>query len=360
MALIGQNLNVAVDDVTYLEDVSFTFEPGRIYVLMGRTGAGKTSFMRAVSGLLPLDSGTLSFNNTDITHTPVWKRDCAMVYQQFINYPNKTVRQNVEFPLKKAGVTGVELNTRVDTYLGKVGLMDFASRKPSQLSGGQQQRVALARSLARQSRILMLDEPLMNLDFKLREQLREEFLELFRGENESVTIYATTEITEAMMLGAEILVMHEGKILQSGKPDEVFERPKDKLVAQIVNDPPMSIIEAKIEGSHIVLASGTKLPRPAHFSSLGEGSYEMGIRAIDVEPASDAPDTESGSVGFVEVSGSETVLYVHTGAGEVVVQIEGIHDYHAGQKLAVKFRPERMFAFDGDGQLLESPKLGVK
>jgi glycerol transport system ATP-binding protein len=360
MALVGHNLNVAVDDVTYLKDISFTFEPGRIYVVMGRTGAGKTSFMRAVSGLLPLDSGTLSLNGEDITHTPVWKRDCAMVYQQFINYPNKSVRQNVEFPLKKAGLSGSELDARVNSYLAKVGLTEFASRKPSQLSGGQQQRVALARSLARHSRILMLDEPLMNLDFKLREQLREEFLELFRGENQSVTIYATTEITEAMMLGAEILVMHEGQILQSGKPEEVFERPKDKLVAQIVNDPPMSIIRATITGSTIVLESGTKLPLPAHFGSLAEGSYEFGIRAIDVHPAGEAPDTESGEVGFVEVSGSETVLYVHTSAGEIVVQIEGIHDYHAGQKLAVAFRPERMFAFDDAGQLLESPKLEVK
>lgn len=359
MALVGHELNVAVDNVTYLDSVSFTFEPGRIYVLMGRTGSGKTSFMRAVSGLLPLDSGTLAFNGDDLTHTPVWKRDCAMVYQQFINYPNKTVRQNVEFPLKKAGLSGPELTSRVDTYLTKVGMTEFASRKPSQLSGGQQQRVALARSLARHSRILMLDEPLMNLDFKLREQLREEFLELFRGESQAVTIYATTEITEAMMLGYEILVMHEGKILQSGKPEDVFERPKDKLVAQIVNDPPMSIITASISRGKIILASGTELPVPAHLGSLGEGTYDFGIRAIDVAPASDSATTESGEVGFVEVSGSETVLYVHTKAGEIVVQIEGIHDYHAGQKLAVDFRPDRFFAFDDSGQLLESPKLEV-
>jgi len=359
MALVGHDLSVAVDDVTYLSNVSFTFEPGRIYVVMGRTGAGKTSFMRAVSGLLPLDSRSLSFNGDDITHTPVWKRDCAMVYQQFINYPNKTVRQNVEFPLRKAGLSGTELSTRVDSYLAKVGMTEFASRKPSQLSGGQQQRVALARSLARHSRILMLDEPLMNLDFKLREQLREEFLELFQGENESVTIYATTEITEAMMLGYEILVMHEGQILQSGKPEDVFERPKNKLVAQIVNDPPMSIISAQITGGTIVLASGVTLPIPTHFQSLAEGTYEFGIRAIDVEPAADSASTESGEVGFVEVSGSETVLYLHTKAGEIVVQIEGIHDYHAGQKLSVALRPERMFAFDDSGQLLESPKLEV-
>jgi len=360
MALIGKNLSVAIDDETYLDDVSFTFEPGRIYVVMGRTGAGKTSLMRAISGLLPLDSGELTFADQDITHVPVWNRDCAMVYQQFINYPNKTVRQNVEFPLRKAGLTGDELTNRVNSYLGKVGLLEYASRKPSQLSGGQQQRVALARSLARHSRILMLDEPLMNLDFKLREQLREEFLELFSGENSTVTIYATTEITEAMMLGYEIIVMHEGRILQTGRPDEVFEKPKNKLVAQIVNDPPMSIISASIQGSDLVLASGTTLPVPAHLKSLGEGRYDFGLRAIDIVPASEGPGAESGTVGFVEVSGSETVLYVQTQAGEVVVQVEGIHDFHSGQKLAVTLRTDRMFAFDSSGELLTSPTVEVK
>ncbi len=360
MALIGRNLSVAVDDVTFLEDVSFTFEAGRIYVVMGRTGAGKTSLMRAISGLLPLDSGELEFAGENITHVPVWKRDCAMVYQQFINYPNKTVRQNVEFPLRKAGLEGAVLNDRVDSYLGKVGLLDFAKRKPSQLSGGQQQRVALARSLARHSRILMLDEPLMNLDFKLREQLREEFLELFSGENSTVTLYATTEITEAMMLGYEIVVMHEGKVLQTGKPDEVFERPKNKLVAQIVNDPPMSILEATIQGSEIVLQGGGRLPLPAHLASLGEGSFDLGLRANDIHPSSEGAGAESGEVGFVEVSGSETVLYVHTKAGEVVVQVEGIHDFHSGQKLAVTLRADRMFAFGKDGELLTSPSVEVK
>jgi glycerol transport system ATP-binding protein len=360
MALVGKNLSVAIDDVTFLEDVSFSFEPGRIYVVMGRTGAGKTSLMRAISGLLPLDSGELSFAGQDITHVPVWKRDCAMVYQQFINYPNKTVRQNVEFPLRKAGIEGADLTARVDSYLGKVGLLEFANRKPSQLSGGQQQRVALARSLARHSRILMLDEPLMNLDFKLREQLRDEFLELFSEGNEAVTIYATTEITEAMMLGYEIVVMHEGRILQTGRPDEVFERPKNKLVAQIVNDPPMSIIHGTIEGSELVLEGGTRLPVPAHFGNLAEGSYDLGLRAIDIVPSGEGDLAQSGVVGFVEVSGSETVLYVDTKAGELVVQIEGIHDYHSGQKLSVSLRTDRMFAFGKSGELLTSPALEVK
>lgn len=359
--LEAKNLSVAVDGEVFLDDVSFTAEPGRIYVLMGRTGAGKTSVMRAVSGLLPLDQGSLSFRGEDITFQPVWKRDAAMVYQQFINYPNKTVRQNVEFPLKKAGLKDPELTQRVDSYLGKVGLTDFASRRPSQLSGGQQQRVALARSLARQSRILMLDEPLMNLDFKLREQLREEFLELFSGENESVTLYATTEITEAMMLGYELIVMHEGRVLQMGRPADVFEQPKNTLVAQIVNDPPMSVLAGQVRGGNIVLGSGHTFDLPAHLSGLGEGGYEFGIRANDIVPAgASGADVENCVISFVELSGSETVLYVTSESGDLVVQIEGIHDYVAGEQLQVRIRPERLFAFDSVGQLVAAPGVGVK
>jgi len=358
--LKAENLHATVDKEVYLDDVSFTAEPGRIYVVMGRTGAGKTSLMRAVAGLLTLDSGDLSFAGEKMTDTPVWKRDVAMVYQQFINYPNKSVRQNIEFPLKKAGLEGAELNDRVNTYLEKVGLTEFADRRPGQLSGGQQQRVALARSLARHSRILMLDEPLMNLDFKLREQLREEFLTLFSGENQSVTLYATTEIAEAMMLGYELMVMHEGRVLQSGPPAEVFERPRNLAVAQIVNDPPMSVITAKVDGDSLVLASGHTLPKPPHLSDLGQGEYRLGIRATDIVPAGSSTDTESTTISFVEVSGSETVLYVSSESGELVVLIEGIHDYHAGQKLSVTLRADRFFAFDHSGDLLIAPALEVR
>jgi glycerol transport system ATP-binding protein len=359
--LEAKNLSVAVAGEVYLDDVSFTAEQGRIYVIMGRTGAGKTSLMRAVSGLLPLDQGTVSFRGEDITFQPVWKRDAAMVYQQFINYPNKTVRQNVEFPLKKAGLKEPELSQRVDSYLSKVGLTDFASRRPSQLSGGQQQRVALARSLARHSRILMLDEPLMNLDFKLREQLREEFLDLFSGENESVTLYATTEITEAMMLGYELIVMHEGRILQVGRPAEVFERPKNTLVAQIVNDPPMSVLSGRVENNQVVLGSGHALALPPQLSALGAGNYQFGIRANDIVPAgAGGSNTETCTITFVELSGSETVLYVSSESGDLVVQIEGIHDFVAGEQLNVSIRADRLFAFDTDGQLLAAPGVGVK
>jgi glycerol transport system ATP-binding protein len=355
-----KNLFASSQGESYLEDVSFTAEAGKIYVLMGRTGAGKTSFMRAIGGLLPLDSGSIHFGDEEITSTPVWKRDAAIVYQQFINYPNKTVRQNVEFPLRKLGLKGSELNERVDLYISKVGLTEFAKRRPSQLSGGQQQRVALARSLARQSRILMLDEPLMNLDFKLREQLREEFLDLFSGESQTVTFYATTEITEAMMLGYEVLVMHEGKILQSGTPDEVFERPKNTLVAGIINDPPITLLDVTVVDGVASLRSGSKISLPDHLSTLPAGDYMFGIRANDLEPSSSSDATQECTISFVELSGSETVLYLNSASGDMVAQIEGIHDFAVGSTLHLRIRPERLLAFNSSGDLLTAPRVGAK
>lgn len=350
-----KNLNASVAGQVFLDDVSFTAEPGKIYILMGRTGAGKTSLMRAIAGLLPLDSGQVVFAGVDLTSVPVWKRDIALVYQQFINYPNRTVQANVELPLKKLGLRGQELSSRVDTYLAKVGLTDFKKRRPSQLSGGQQQRLALARSMARQTQILMLDEPLMNLDFKLREQLREEFLDLFSGTSETITLYATTEISEAMMLGYQVLVMHEGRVLQIGTPSEVYDSPRNTTVAQVVNDPPMTILSGEIKTGRIVLRSGSALELPNHLQTLADGEYSFGIRANDIVPVSSGSGSESCALEFVEVTGSETVLYATSDSGELVVQVEGIHDYSIGSRISLKIQAEKLFVFDVNGELLVTP-----
>ena len=158
-----------------LQDIDHEFSPGKIYILIGRTTAGKTSLMRTIAGLLEVDSGEVTFNGVDLDALPVWERKVSMVYQQFINYPNMNVLENVSFPLLRGGVSKDEAEKRASEMIGKVGLTKFKDRKPGELSGGQQQRVAIARALVRNADIVLLDEPLMNLDYKLREQLREEF-----------------------------------------------------------------------------------------------------------------------------------------------------------------------------------------
>ncbi|MBY8840595.1 ABC transporter ATP-binding protein [Streptomyces sp. SP2-10] len=356
MNLSATDLCLTVDGVEHLRNVTATFQPGRLHTVIGRTMAGKTTLLRALAGLQKVDSGSLTRAGTDFLKTPVWRRDTAMVYQQFINYPHLNVFDNVAFPLKRAGLSRDEIRRRVRQSLASVGLADFERRKPSQLSGGQQQRVAMARALARGTGILLLDEPLANLDYKLREQLRDEFKALFSDRGDTIVIYTTTEPAEAMMLGDVVLVMHEGRILQTGTPQEVFERPATTTVASIINDPPMNIFAGRLEGGRVTVAGFQATHVSAHLADLPDGSYQFGLRATDVSLASSGVE---GEVTFVEISGSETFVHVVVGEAPFVVQIEGIHDVALGDPVKLRLRPDRLFAFDEQGTLVRTPSYDL-
>ncbi|MFZ2501374.1 MAG: ABC transporter ATP-binding protein [Nocardioides sp.] len=349
------NVGITHGDEVILKDISFEFEPGRIYILMGRTSAGKTSLMRAVAGLLELTEGEMRFRDKAFDKLPTWKRNTSMVYQQFINYPNRTVLENVTFPLLRSGISKQEARTKAMEMIDKVGLTDFINRKPGELSGGQQQRVAIARALIRNADILLLDEPLMNLDYKLREQLREEFRGLFRSSQHSITLYATTEPAEAMLIGDELLVMHEGQVIQHGKPAEVFEHPNSVTVAQIVNEPPMTILSARIADGILSIGGILKTEVPAHLAAVSDGDYLAGYRAGELTVGREGDLTEEGTVDLVEVAGSETLIYLNTATGYSIVQEEGIHEYHAGQTIGISIPPHRTFLFEASGELIVAP-----
>jgi glycerol transport system ATP-binding protein len=233
MTLIASNLTTKGKEEFFLNDISFEISPGKIYTIIGRTLSGKTTLLKTIAGLIAQDSGTLSFNGNNFDVIPVWKRQVAMVYQQFINYPHLNVFENIAFPLKQRKVDLAEIKNRVQQAIEQVGLEGFEERKIQALSGGQQQRVALARSLVKNANILLLDEPLVNLDYKLREQLREEFKKIFSSKTseEAILIYSTTDPIEAMQLGGEVIVMDEGKILQQGSAKEIYENPATTKVA---------------------------------------------------------------------------------------------------------------------------------
>ena len=245
MNLIGENLTYKPDNQFHLNNVSFDFKKGNLYTILGRTLSGKTTFLKTIAGLLNPDSGNLSFEGKDFSKIPVWERNVAMVYQQFINYPHLNVYENVIFPLKQRKLSEDKIKTDVDEALKTVGLVGFENRKIQELSGGQQQRVALARSLAKKAKILLLDEPLVNLDYKLREQLREEFKKIFsKGlSSDAILIYSTTDPQEVMELNGEVIVLDEGKVLQKGPAKEIFENPRNLKVAEISIDPPMNILK---------------------------------------------------------------------------------------------------------------------
>ena len=202
MNLIAENLTYKPDEQFHLNDVSFNFKKGNLYTILGRTLSGKTTLLKTIAGLLNPDSGLLKFEEKNFGKIPVWERNVAMVYQQFINYPHLNVYENISFPLKQRKINNDEIKENVNESLKTVGLIGFENRKIQELSGGQQQRVALARSLAKKAKILLLDEPLVNLDYKLREQLREEFKKIFSQgiSEETILIYSTTDPQEVMEL----------------------------------------------------------------------------------------------------------------------------------------------------------------
>ena len=354
MSLTLNNLTFQPTNEYHLNDISLHFEPGKMYTILGRTLSGKTSLLKTIAGLLTPDSGSISFEGNDFLSIPVWKRNIAMVYQQFINYPHLNVQENIEFPLKQRKMDTLLIEKEVSQAIKQVGLLGFESRKIQELSGGQQQRVALARSLAKKAKILLLDEPLVNLDYKLREGLREEFKKLFSGEDasQSILIYASTDPLEAMQLNGDIIVIDEGKILQSGSAKEVFENPSSAKVAEITNDPAMNINEGLIKDDNLILNQDIIFPLPNHLKHISEGKYSIGIRATDLYLDNQGFNFD---VDISEISGSETFLHLHSNNIKCVATIEEVQTYEVNDRVKINFDLSKIYLFKESGELLHSP-----
>ncbi len=277
-----------------------------------------------------------------------------MVYQQFINYPHLTVFDNVAFPLKQRKVSTATIQQKVSQALQQVGLQGFEERKIQALSGGQQQRVALARSLVKEAELLLLDEPLVNLDYKLREQLRDEFRGIFNSGlmDQSILIYSSTDPVETMQLGGDVVVMDEGSVLQQAKAQDVFEHPADTRVALIANDPAMNLIAGEKTGGMIVINQAIRMDVPRHLESLMDGRYTFGIRAADI---SIDKEGDLWEVELSEISGSETFIHLRNGEHSIVGLLEMVKDIQIGEKISVQFDTQWLYAFDQKGDLAASP-----
>ena len=353
MNLIGENITYKPDDQFHLNDVSFNFKKGNLYTILGRTLSGKTTFLKTIAGLLNPDSGNLSFEDNDFIKIPVWERNVAMVYQQFINYPHLNVYENIIFPLKQRKISEDQIKKDVEEALKTVGLVGFENRKIQELSGGQQQRVALARSLAKKAKILLLDEPLVNLDYKLREQLREEFKRIFtQGLSEdTILIYSTTDPQEVMELNGEVIVLDEGKVLQKGPAKEIFENPRTLKVAEISNDPPMNILKGT-KNSEKLSFENILINSPSHFKNLSDQGYNFGIRASEIKLDDLGEEFE---IELAEISGSETLLHLKKGESKVIALIEEVMNFKIHEKVKIKFNENKLYAFDQNEELVSSP-----
>ena len=353
MDLIAKNLSYKPTDQFHLNDVSFNFKNGNLYTILGRTLSGKTTLLKTIAGLLTPDSGEIDFDRKDFLKTPVWERNVAMVYQQFINYPHLNVFENVAFPLKQRKMETNVINEKVTDALKSVGLSGYENRKIQELSGGQQQRVSLARSLVKNAKILLLDEPLVNLDYKLREQLREEFKNLFsKGlSDETILIYSTTDPRETMELNGEVIVLDEGKVLQVGPAKEIFENPNSLKVAEISNDPPMNIIDAEILESEVSF-EGISISAPKHFNNINNKSFKIGLRSSDIILNEKGYEFE---VELAEISGSETLLHLKKGNTKLIMSIEEVMNFKIHDKVKINFKIEKAYAFNSNGDLASSP-----
>jgi glycerol transport system ATP-binding protein len=285
-----------------------------------------------------------------------------MVYQQFINYPSFSVYENIASPLRLARVRETEIRKRVDEIAETLGLTALLARRPSELSGGQQQRTALARALAKQADLVLLDEPLANLDYKLREGLREELVRLFAQRGTTV-VYATTEPQEALQLGGRSIILVEGRLVQQGPTLEVFRRPTTLEAARTFSDPPLNCLAASIAGSHLTaaLAGGTQLPLPPHAArSLRGGPQEivLAVRAhhVSMTPKSSTSGAIRGRVDLAEISGSDTYLHVAHENLTIVAQIPGVHTFTLGSACTVYVDPTDLYGFNADGTLSFAPE----
>tara|TARA_B110000014_G_scaffold63183_1_gene42900 strand:- start:170 stop:1246 length:1077 start_codon:yes stop_codon:yes gene_type:complete len=357
MKLVTKNLTFKPEDEYYLNDVSLEFEAGRLYTILGRTLSGKTSFLKTIAGLQPVDEGEITLGEKDFRSIPVWERNVAMVYQQFINYPHLNVYENIAFPLKQRKMSAADIKQEVAVAISQVGLEGFEARKIQELSGGQQQRVALARSLAKKAKILLLDEPLVNLDYKLREDLRDVFKNLFDSDlsTESILIYASTDPQEAMQLNGDIVVIDEGRVLQTGPAKEVFENPANIKVAEITNDPAMNILPGIIDDKEIIFNEDFKLNLPSHLSHLDSGKYFFGVRATDLNLDNSGFNF---TVDISEISGSETFLHMHQDELKVVLMIEEVRNFNLDDQVKISMDMNRLYVFDANGDLIFSPYRG--
>ena len=344
MELMLKGIEQRVGAQAHLYALDLALVPRAVTVLLGATQAGKTTLMRLMAGLDAPSAGRILADGQDVTGVPVRQRNVAMVYQQFINYPSMTVADNIASPLRLRGAhTPAAIEARVAELAAKLHIEPFLNRLPAELSGGQQQRVALARALAKKAPLMLLDEPLVNLDYKLREELRDELRQLFAS-GESTVVYATTEPTEALLLGGYTAVMDAGELLQYGPTAEVFHRPRSIRVARAFSDPPMNLVAAQAAAGGIALPAGLKLAL-----ALPAGRTTTGFQALTRRHSRQRAARAAarwrpglpGSVELAEISGSDTFVHVSTPIGELVAQLPGVHQFTLGAPVTLYLDPRR-------------------
>jgi len=364
---------------THVFPTNLVFERGTLNVLLGPTLSGKTSLMRLMAGLDKPSSGILRFDGRDVTGLRVQDRSVAMVYQQFINYPAMSVYDNIASPMRLTGKGREEIDKAVRQAAELLKLTPYLDRTPLTLSGGQQQRTALARAIVKNASLVLLDEPLANLDYKLREELRAELPKIF-ADSGAIFVYATTEPSEALLLGGNTATLSEGRVTQFGGTIDVYRHPHDLLTAQTFADPPLNMLPViKTGGMFVQAGTGTGpgagpgtgtgagtgdgaafCAVPGHLAGLGDGPMTIGFHPhhLGLKPSGEHSAQLEARVVISEIAGSESFLHLVCGPARWVMLVHGIHDIEPDASVSVHLDTRHLMAFGPDGKSLGSSPSG--
>ncbi|MBU9696561.1 ABC transporter ATP-binding protein [Rhodobacteraceae bacterium HSP-20] len=317
-------------DVDVIPGIDLAIEDGEFVVFVGPSGCGKSTLLRLIAGLEDTTSGTIAIDGKDATHLPPAKRGLAMVFQSYALYPHMTVRKNIAFPLKMAGMSDAEQAARVERAAKVLNLDSYLDRRPGQLSGGQRQRVAIGRAIVREPSAFLFDEPLSNLDAALRVGMRQEITELHQS-LKTTMIYVTHDQVEAMTMADKIVVLNAGRVEQVGSPLELYHSPRNLFVAGFIGSPKMNFLEGAEAARHNAATVGV---RPEHIDIVDGGPWQ-------------------GTVGLTEHLGSDTFLKVTLDTGETVnVRASGEVGLHHGDRITLAPQAGKIHRFGADGKAL--------
>ena len=352
MSLELKRVEKKVGQDTHIYRTNLSFQKNSINILLGSTLAGKTTLMQIMAGLDKPTNGEIWFDNKNVTGMAVQKRNVSMVYQEFINYPNFTVFDNIASPLKITGMNSEEIKKKVGEVSELLKLSEMLNKKPNELSGGQQQRTALARALVKDSGLILLDEPLANLDFKLREELREELPRLFEN-RECIVVYATTEPSDALLIGGNTATLMQGKIIQYGKTIDVYNKPSNLMSAKVFSDPPINVSEIKKTGDTFSLLNDSVKWKSSNVK-IKDGKYKVGIRPHNITTYREGSNSVEikGKVLISELSGSESLIHFRNFNSDWVSLSNGTHQMNVGQEAKLYMNVDEFMYFDQSNKLV--------
>ena len=339
--IVFEQVSKSFGNTKVIENLNLTIRDGAFTVLLGPSGCGKTTLLRMIAGIGPATSGTIYMDGEDISAVPPGKRNVAMVFQNYAIYPTMSVRKNIEFCLENNRVPKKERKERVERVANIVGLEEYLDRKPSQLSGGQRQRVALARAMVKEPAVFLMDEPLSNLDAKLRSAMRSELIQLHR-QLKTTFVYVTHDQVESMAMADEIVLMNEGKIMQKAAPEVIYHDPENIFTAQFIGTPPANVLPAKDGDGFIGY-------RPEHVKIAGD------VRTYQGEEAGEEIYRRDGEIVTREMLGSEVLYKIRIPEGDVMVK-SLCFSHEAGDQVSISVGQRNLYLFNRNGERIRDEK----